>query len=239
MPSTCKRILLKLSGQIIAGQEGFGFSHAALSYLRDEIISAYSHDIEFAMVIGGGNVFRGAKAVRDFGTDRVTADYLGMLATLFNAVLLQHAIEQSGISCRVMSSLPLSHLAEPYLRRRAVKHLGKKRIVIFACGTGNPYFTTDTAAVLRAVETECDMILKATRVDGIFDADPEENPDATFFENVSFKFALEHGLKVMDATAFSLAMNHGLPIHVFNILKKGYLKRILAGEHIGSVVSEM
>lgn len=236
MPSKFRRVLLKLSGQIIAGNEGFGFSKDALTYLRDEIIDAFALGPEMGIVIGGGNVFRGSEAVRDFGANRVTADYLGMLATLYNAVLLQHAIEQSTISCRVMSNLPFPQLAEPYLRRRAEKHLAKRRIVIFSCGTGNPYFTTDTAAVLKAVETECDIMLKGTRVEGIFDADPEKEPSAKFFETVTFNFVLEKGLKVMDSTAFSLAMDHGLPIHVFNILKKGNLKRILSGESIGSVV---
>ena len=231
-----RRILLKLSGQIVAGHEGFGFSKTALTYLRDEIIDAYTLDLEIGIVMGGGNVFRGSEAVRDFGTNRVTADYLGMLATLFNSVLLQHAIERSGIACRVMSSLPLPHIAEPYIRRRAEKHLSRKRIVIFACGTGNPYFTTDTAAVLKAVETGCDIILKGTRVKGIFDTDPEKNPEAQFFDSLTYSFVLEKGLKVMDSTAFSLAMDHSLPIFVFNILQKGYLKRVLSGENVGSIV---
>jgi uridylate kinase len=236
MPSKFKRVLLKLSGQIISGQEQFGFSKTAIDYLRDEMIDAHSLDLEMGIVIGGGNVFRGSEAVSDLGTDRGTADYLGMLATLFNAIILQHSIEQSGIPCRVMSSLPFPHLAEPYIMRRAQKHLSKKRIVIFACGTGNPYFTTDTAAVLKAVETNCDIVLKGTRVKGIFDSDPERNPAARFFDTVTFSFALEKGLKVMDATAFSLAMDHSLPIYVFNILQQGYLKRILSGEHVGSIV---
>lgn len=238
MGSKFKRVLLKLSGQIIAGQDNFGFSKTALDYLVGEIINAYSLKLELGIVIGGGNVLRGSKTFTDFGTNRVSADYLGMLATLFNAVLLQHAIEQRNIPCRLMSSLPFPHLAEPYILSRAKKHLENSRIVIFSCGTGNPYFTTDTAAVLRAVETGCDILLKGTRVKGIFNADPEKVPDAKFFDSVTYDFALENDLKVMDPTAFALAMDHSLPIYVFTILKKGNLKRVLSGDHVGSIVKK-
>jgi uridylate kinase len=236
MAQKFKRILLKLSGQIVAGGDGFGFSETPLHHLRDEIIDAHSLGLEIGIVIGGGNIFRGTEAVRRFRIERVAADYLGMLATLFNAVLLHSEIEHAGIACRIMSNIPVSQLAEPYIRRRAQKHLAHKRIVIFSCGTGNPFFTTDTAAVLKAIETECDAILKATRVKGIFDSDPEKNPGARFYDSLTYTFVLEKGLKVMDSTAFSLAMDHSLPLMIFNILKKGNLRKMLTGENVGTIV---
>ncbi len=238
MASKFKRVLLKLSGQILAGQEEFGFSKEALEYLTDEIIDAYSLDLEMGIVIGGGNVLRGSQTFADFGTNRVTGDYLGMLATVFNAVLLQDALEQKSIPARLMSALPCPHLAEPYTRRAAQHHLRKKRIVIFAFGTGNPYFTTDTAAVLRALETGCDILLKGTRVRGIFSADPEKTDNALFYDSVTYDFVLEQKLRVMDSTAFALAMDHCLPIYVFNMLKKGNLKSVLSGDHVGSIIAQ-
>jgi len=238
LPKKYKRIILKLSGQIVAGENKFGFSNAALQYLKEEIVDALNLGVEIGIVMGGGNVFRGQEAVEQLNTDRVSADYLGMLATLFNASLLQNVLDRSNVPAHIMTALSFSELAEPFMQRRAIHHLEKKRIVIFACGTGNPYFTTDTAAVLRAIEMKSDVILKGTRVRGIYDKDPEEFKDAHFFETLHYSYVIQHQLKVMDSTAFSLAMDNNLPILVFNILKKGYLRRILEGENIGTIVSD-
>jgi uridylate kinase len=237
MSSDFQRVLLKLSGEIVSGDKPFGFSKSALNHLRDEILEAQKLDIEIAIVIGGGNVFRGKEAIRNFHIERVDADFLGMLATLYNATLLKNLLVERNISTRVMSAIEISELAEPFTRDRAIHHLEKGRIVIFACGTGNPYFTTDTAAVLRAIEIGSDAILKGTRVKGLYDKDPEKFKNAEFIASTSYRFVMENHLKVMDATAFSLAMDNKIPIYIFNILKKGYLRRILTGENIGSIIS--
>lgn len=238
MTAKYKRILLKLSGQIIAGGKKFGFSKSALYHLRDEIKGVYNLDVEIGIVIGGGNIFRGKEAVKDFTAERVSADYMGMLATLINALLLQNILEAWNLPTRIMSAINVAELAEPFIRRRALRHLEKGRIVIFACGTGNPFFTTDTAAVLRAVETESEIILKGTKVKGIYNKDPKKFKDAKFFRKLTYKHAIERRIEVMDATAFSLAMENNLPIIIFNILKKGNLRKIVSGESIGSIVSD-
>jgi len=235
--SKFKRILLKLSGEIIAGDKAVGFSKSSLYHLRDEINDAYRMNCEIGIVIGGGNIFRGKEAVSDFGVDRVNADYMGMLATLINALLLQNILESISLPTRVMSAINVSELAEPFIKRRALRHIEKGRIVIFACGTGNPFFTTDTAAVLRAIEIESEAIFKGTKVDGIYDRDPQKYPDARFIKKISYDQVLEQKIEVMDATAFSLAMENNIPIYVFNILKKGNLRKILHGESVGSVVT--
>ncbi|TET76455.1 MAG: UMP kinase [Candidatus Cloacimonadota bacterium] len=238
MASKYKRILLKISGQIIAGEKDFGFSKSALHHLRDEIKDAYNSNVEIGIVIGGGNIFRGKEAVESFSAERVSADYMGMIATLINALLLQNILEEQNIPTRVMSAINVAELAEPFIRRKALRHLEKRRIVIFACGTGNPFFTTDTAAVLRAIETESEAILKGTKVQGIYDKDPEKFKDAKFFRKLTYNHVIEKRLKVMDTTAFSLAMENNLPILVFNILKRGSLCKILSGNNIGTIVSD-
>jgi uridylate kinase len=238
MSSDFHRVLLKLSGEIVSGDKPFGFSKSAVNHLRDEISEAQKLDIEIAIVIGGGNVFRGKEAIGDFHIERVDADFLGMLATLYNATLLKNSLKESDISTRVLSAIEISDLAEPFTRDRAIHHLEKGRIVIFACGTGNPYFTTDTAAVLRAIEIGADAILKGTRVKGLYDKDPEKFKNAKFIASTTYRFVMENQLKVMDATAFSLSMDNKIPIYIFNILKKGYLRRVLTGENIGSIVSD-
>lgn len=238
MISKYKRILLKLSGQIISGKNKFGFSKTALNHLRDEIIDAYDLNVELGIVIGGGNVFRGKDAVKDFSFNRVIADYMGMLATLFNASLLRNALENAKIPTSLMSAIPFIELAEPFIRRKAIEYLEEGRIVIFACGTGNPFFTTDTAGVLRALEIESEIILKGTNVKGVYDKDPNKFKDAKFFEKLNYQYVIEQRLEVMDTTAFSLAMINKLPIFVFNILKKGVLSRILSGDNVGSIVSD-
>jgi len=232
-----KRILLKLSGQIIAGKKDVGFSKSALFHLRKEIKDVYNLGCEIGIVIGGGNIFRGKEAVEKFDSERVSADYMGMLATLINALLLQNILENENLPTRVMSAINVAELAEPFIRRKALRHLEKNRIVIFACGTGNPFFTTDTAAVLKAIETEAEIILKGTKVKGIYDRDPKKFKNAKFFKKLAYSYVIEKRLKVMDTTAFSLAMENNLPIFVFNILKSGYLLKIVNGENVGSIVS--
>ncbi len=238
MVSKYKRILLKLSGQIVAGDNSFGFSKSAVHHLRKEISDAYNLNVEIGIVIGGGNIFRGKEAVKHFAAERVSADHMGMLATLINSLLLQNILEEENLPTRVMSAINVAELSEPFIRRRALRHLEKGIIVIFACGTGNPFFTTDTAAVLRAIETESEIILKGTKVKGIYDKDPNKFKDAKFIEKVSYKHVIEKRLEVMDTTAFSLAMENNLPIHVFNILEKGNLYKILTGKKLGTIVSD-
>jgi len=238
MNSKYKRILLKLSGQIVAGENDFGFSEKSLSHLREEIKQVHSLGVEIGIVIGGGNIFRGKQAVKDFEVERVSADYMGMLATLINALLLQNILEAENLPTRVMSAINVAQLAEPFIRRRAIAHLKKGIIVIFACGTGNPFFTTDTAAVLKAIETESEVIIKGTKVKGIYDKDPEKFGDAKFFSLLSYKYVIENSLKVMDTTAFTLAMENNLPIFVFNILKKGFLLKFLSGKNMGTIVTD-
>jgi uridylate kinase len=231
-----KRILLKLSGEALMGDKQYGIDSARLSEYADEIKKIHDKGVEIAIVIGGGNIFRGVAGASS-GMDRVQGDYMGMLATVINGMALQGALESRGMLTRLQTALKIEAIAEPYIKRRAVRHLEKGRIVIFGAGTGNPYFTTDTAAVLRGVEINADVILKGTRVDGIYTADPEKDPLATKFDFISFEDVLKKGLNVMDTTAFTLSQENKLPILVFDMNKKGNLEKICNGENIGTVVS--
>jgi uridylate kinase len=232
-----KRILLKLSGEALQGDQGFGIDPKVIASMASEIKEVSGMGIEVALVIGGGNIFRGLAASTQ-GMDRSTADYMGMLATTLNSLALQDALERIDVPTRVQSAISMSELCEPYIRRRAVRHLEKGRVVIFAGGTGNPYFTTDTAAALRAMEIHADAIFKATKVDGVYDSDPVKNPKAKKFGSLSFKDVLTKDLKVMDSTAISLCMDNKMPIYIFNMTEGGNVKRILNGEKIGTVVQE-
>ncbi len=231
-----RRILLKISGEILAGEQGYGIQPAVLESLADEVGGAVSLGVEVAIVIGGGNIFRGLAASAN-GMERASADYMGMLATVLNALALQSALERRGVATRVQSAIEMRQLAEGYIRRRAMRHLEKKRVVIFAGGTGNPYFSTDTAAALRAMEIGADVIMKGTKVDGIFEADPVTNPNAKMFAELPFLSILNQNLKVMDSTAISLCMDNNLPLIVFNLKEFGNLKRILQGDRIGTLVT--
>lgn len=230
-----RRILLKISGEMLAGNQTYGINRDILTALADEIKDVVSMEVEVALVIGGGNIFRGLAASAD-GMERAAADYMGMLATMLNALALQNALEKAGAATRVLSAIEMRQLAESYIRRRAIRHLEKKRVVIFAAGTGNPYFTTDTAAALRAMEIKADVILKGTKVDGIYDSDPLDNPSAKMFHELPFLSVLNKSLKVMDATAITLCMDNNLPLIVFNLTEPGNLKRVVLGEKIGTVV---
>ena len=231
-----KRILLKLSGEALAADRGFGIDSDHIQGIAAELAEVHELDVEIAIVVGGGNFFRGvAEQAKDM--DRVSADHMGMLATVINAIALQGALEKQGIYTRVMSAIEMNQVAEPFIRRRAIRHLEKKRIVIFAGGTGNPYFSTDTAASLRAMEIKADVILKATKVDGIYDADPMKVKDAKKFAEISYMEVLKQGLKVMDSTAISLCKDNNLPIIIFNLNQRGNIARVLTGEKIGSLVS--
>ncbi|MEO5616916.1 MAG: UMP kinase [Candidatus Eisenbacteria bacterium] len=230
-----QRILLKLSGEILAGEGGHGVDEKVLGTLADEIRDVHAQGVQVGIVTGGGNIYRGV-AASTRGMDRAGADYMGMLATVINSLALQHALENRGLYTRVMSAIEMARVCEPYIRRRAVRHLEKGRIVVLAAGTGNPYFTTDTAAALRAIEVGADVILKATRVDGVFSSDPEKDPAATFFPRISYLDILTRGLKVMDSTAISLCMDNRLPLIVFNVGTPGNLLRIVQGEPVGTEV---
>jgi uridylate kinase len=232
-----RRILLKLSGEALMGDQGFGLSKSTLEKLSDEIVDVHSLGVEMAVVVGGGNFLRGSSEAVT-GMDRVTADHMGMLATVINALALQDSIERRGLTTRVLTSLEIRQVAETFVRRRAVRHLERGRIVILAAGTGNPYFTTDSAAALRAMEIKAEVLLKATKVDGVFTADPVKDSSAEMLERVGYREFLERGLKVMDATAVSLCMDNRLPIQVFNIRQSGNIRRIVLGEEIGSVIAE-
>ncbi len=236
MPRSYHRVLLKLSGEVLAGEQGYGIDPATLETVAGEIKDALALGIELAVVIGGGNIFRGLAATAE-GMERTSADYMGMVATVLNALALQNLLEQIGVTTRVQSAIEMRQLAETYIRRRAMRHLEKKRVVIFAAGTGNPYFTTDTAAALRAIEVGAEVILKGTKVDGVFDRDPQLHPDAKQYPRLTFFEVIEKGLKVMDATAITLCMDHNLPIIVFNMKEKGNLCRVLGGEPIGTLVA--
>lgn len=237
MSNTYKRILLKLSGESLLGEQGHGIDGDILTAYADEIRSIQEQGVEVSIVIGGGNIFRGVKGATE-GMDRVQGDYMGMLATMINAMALQDALERKGVTTRLQSAIRMEAIAEPYIRRRAVRHLEKGRVVIFGAGTGNPYFTTDTAGALRAIEVEADVILKGTRVDGIYDKDPEKHQDAIKFDRVTGDEVLQRRLSVMDLTAFTLCRENETPIIVFNMNKKGYLKRIVCdGEDLGTTVS--
>ena len=230
-----RRILLKLSGEALMGDDPFGINRATIARMVDEIAEVSRLGVELAVVIGGGNIFRGV-AGGSVGMDRATADYMGMLATVINALALQDALEQQGVVTRVVTAIEMRAVAEPFIRRRAIRHLEKGRVVVFGAGTGNPYFSTDTAAALRAMEIKADVILKGTKVDGIYNADPMQHPDASRYDRISYLQVLEQGLKVMDATAISLCMDNKLPIVVFNLRTPGNIKRAVSGEPIGSLV---
>lgn len=230
-----KRIVLKLSGEALQGERGYGIDPEAASSIAKEIKEVHATGVEIAVVIGGGNIFRGMSA-SSRGMDRSTADYMGMLATVINGLALQNALERHGVFTRLQTAIEMQQLAEPYIRRRAIRHLEKKRIVIFAAGTGNPYFTTDTTAALRAIEINADVILKATKVDGVYSADPLKDKRAKKFNELKYIDVLKLGLKVMDATAISLCMDNHLPIIVLNLNKKGNIKRVVLGENIGTIV---
>ncbi|MBS3908177.1 MAG: UMP kinase [Actinobacteria bacterium] len=230
-----KRVLLKLSGQSLAGTGGYGIDPAVMLGIAQELKRLYEDNIEIAVVVGGGNIFRGFEASAK-GMDRATADYVGMLATVMNALALQEAMEKEDVYTRVQSAITMQEVAEPYIRRRAIRHLEKGRAVIFAAGTGNPYFSTDTAAALRALEIGAEAILKATRVDGVYDSDPEKNPDARRYSELTYIDVLNKGLRVMDATAISLCMDNDIPIIVFDMTQPDNLRRVLLGEDIGTTV---
>mgnify|MGYP000023216247 CR=1 FL=1 len=231
-----KRILLKLSGEALMGNKGFGIDQERLLEYANEIKSIYDEGCEVAIVIGGGNIFRGIQAEKG-GMDRVHGDYMGMLATVINSMAIQSALEGIGVSTRLQSAIKMEQICEPFIRRKAVRHLEKGRVVIFGAGTGNPYFTTDTAGSLRAIEMKADVILKGTRVDGVYDADPEKNPNAKKFETISFQDCISKNLKVMDMTAFTLCMENKLPIIVFDMNKEGNLLKVCKGETIGTTVT--
>ena len=232
-----KRILLKLSGEALLGDKEFGIDSSVLSMYAKEIKSVVDLGIEVAIVIGGGNIFRGVSGVEGGMKDRANADYMCMLATVINAMALQSALENEGVYTRLTSAIKMEQIAEPFIRRRAIRHLEKGRVVIFGAGTGNPYFTTDTAASLRAVEIEADVILKGTRVDGIYTADPEKDANATRYDKISFTDVIQRNLKVMDMTAFTLCQENSLPIIVFDMNKPGNLAQIVNGESVGTLVS--
>lgn len=230
-----KRVLLKVSGEALMGDKGYGIDPAVIDSIAEEIKSVHEAGIDIAIVIGGGNIFRGLGSTAT-GMERASADYMGMLATVLNSLALQNALEKKGVVTRVQSAIEMRALAEPYIRRRAIRHLEKKRVVIFAAGTGNPYFSTDTAASLRAMETGADVILKGTKVDGVYDSDPVVNKDAKKFSTLTYLDVLKLGLKVMDATAISLCKDNNLPIIVFNLREKGNVRRVVMGEDIGTVI---
>ncbi len=232
-----RRVLLKISGEALMGDQGFGLHPPTVTRIAAEVKRALERGIEIGMVIGGGNIFRGLSGAAQ-GMERSQADYMGMLATVMNALAMQSALEQLGVHTRVMSAIPMDTVCEPYIRRRAIRHLEKGRVVIFAAGTGNPYFTTDTAATLRAMESDCDAIFKGTQVDGVYDSDPKKNPNAVRFETVSYDEVLNRNLKVMDASAIALARDNSLPIVVFSLKEDGAMTRVLFGEGRYTVVGQ-
>ena len=231
-----QRILLKLSGESFQGPQGFGIHGDTIREIAREVKEVHDLGVEVAIMVGGGNIFRGARQ-KGFEIDRATGDYMGMLATCINALALQDSLEKAGVFTRVLSAINMQQISEPFIRRRAVRHLEKDRVIIFAAGTGNPYFSTDTAAALRGIEIKADVILKATRVDGIYDADPEQVASAKLFEGITYRDVLHQELKVMDTTAISLCMDNGMPIVVFNMGLKGNLLRVVLGERVGSKVT--
>lgn len=231
-----KRILLKLSGEALQGEQGYGIDPKVISEIASQIAQIVDGGVELAITVGGGNIFRGLAGAAS-GMDRAQADYIGMLATIMNALALQEGLERAGVFTRVQSAISMQEVAEPYIRRKAIRHLEKGRVVIFAGGTGNPYFTTDTTAALRACEINAEAILKATQVDGIYDSDPRTNPDAAKFDEISYMEVLSRELHVMDSTATTLCMDNDIPIIVFNLHKPGNIDRVLKGEHVGTTVS--
>ena len=234
--SRYKRILLKLSGEALMGDQGFGISPDVIKYVADEIRSVFDLGVEVAIVVGGGNIFRGI-AASSYDMDRASADHMGMLATMINSLALQDALEKKGMQTRVQSAISMHEVAEPYILRRAVRHLEKGRVVIFGAGTGSPYFTTDTAAVLRGQEIHAEVLLKATKVDGLYTADPTTDADAEFIEKTTYMSVLEKQLKVMDMTAISLAMDNNLPLVVFNLKNRGNIRQVVIGETVGTKIS--
>ncbi len=232
-----RRVLLKISGEYLGGKGGYGIDPEVALNLAKQIREIHELGVQIAVVIGGGNILRGMNAAQK-GVDRATADYMGMLATVINGLAVQDALERVGVFSRVQTAIPMAAVAEPYIRRRALRHLEKKRVVILVCGTGNPYFTTDTTAALRATEIGADIILKATQVDGIYTADPKKDPKAKRFKTIRYIDVLKRGLKVMDSTAISLCMDNKLPILVFDLAKPGNIKRAVLGEKIGTLVTE-
>ncbi len=235
--TTYKRVLLKLSGEVLAGGDKIGFSQEALIRVSEEISQARESGVEIAVVVGGGNIFRGLPGM-DRGIERANGDYMGMLATIINTLALQSTLERLGVPTRVMTALEIRQVAEPYIRRRAIRHLEKGRVVLFGGGTGNPFFTTDTAAALRAAEVGADILLKGTKVDGVFTSDPERDPDAAKYDYISYMEVLERGLRVMDGTAISLCMENNIPIRVFSILDKGAMVEVMLGKPRGTLVGE-
>ena len=233
--SRYKRIMLKLSGEALMGDQNFGISSEMIKYVANEIRSVFDLGVQIAVVVGGGNIFRGI-AASSYGMDRASADHMGMLATVINSIALQDALEKKGIETRVQSAISMHEVAEPYILRRAVRHLEKGRVVIFAAGTGSPYFTTDTAAVLRAQETHAEILLKATKVDGVYDSDPVTNNNAKFIKKITYMKVLETQLQVMDMTAISLAMDNRLPLSVFSLKKKGNMRKVVCGEAVGTLI---
>ncbi|HTS12925.1 MAG TPA: UMP kinase [Candidatus Limnocylindrales bacterium] len=231
-----KRVVLKLSGESLSGPHDFGIDAGTIQSIAAQVNEINSLDVQVAIMVGGGNIFRGTRQGQ-LSIDRATGDYMGMLATVINGLALQDALEKVGCHTRLMSAIEMHEVAEPFIRRRAARHLEKNRVVIFAAGTGNPYFSTDTAAALRAMEIKAQVILKATRVDGIYDADPEKVKDAKFFERITYLEVLQKGLSVMDSTAISLCMDNKMPIVIFNMNVPGNLKRVVAGERVGSIVT--
>ncbi|MBF6590018.1 MAG: UMP kinase [Ktedonobacterales bacterium] len=238
MAAVFSRVLLKMSGEALMGEQGYGIDNAILQYLADELAQAHALGVQLAIVIGGGNILRG-KAASSRGMDRAQADYMGMVATVINALALQDALEGAGLVTRVQTGIEMPSVAEPFIRRRALRHLEKGRIVILAAGTGNPFFTTDTAAALRAMELNCQVLLKATKVDGVYDDDPMRNPAARRFSEISYLRALNMGLAVMDSTALSLCKDNHLPIIVFNLHTPGSIPAVLRGERSGTRVHDM
>jgi uridylate kinase len=236
-PLAYERVLLKLSGEALLGEKAFGIDRDFTDYLAAEIKGVHDLGLEIAAVVGGGNIFRGVSDTAH-GMDRVSADHMGMLATVINALALQDALERVGVFTRVLSAIEMQEVCEPFIRRRAIRHMEKGRVTVFAAGTGNPYFSTDTAAALRAMEVKADVILKATKVDGIYDADPMKNPKARKFDRLTYLEVLQKGLRVMDTTAISLCMDNHLPIVVYDLKRKGNLRRIVLGEAIGTLVKE-
>jgi uridylate kinase len=235
MQPAYKRVLLKLSGESLMGDNQFGLDPKVLAQYAEDIKSIIALGVEVAVVIGGGNIYRGMNEA-DTGIERAQGDYMGMLATVINGMAIQSALEKAGVFTRLQSAIKMEAVAEPYIRRRAIRHLEKGRVVIFGAGTGNPYFTTDTAGSLRAIEIKADVILKGTRVDGIYTADPEKDPTATKYDTVSYKDCISNNLKVMDMTAFTLCMENNLPIIVFDMNTPGNLKKVVSGEHVGTLV---
>jgi uridylate kinase len=235
IPPRYRRVLVKLSGEALMGTQGAGIDLGMADRIADELYQVHRLGVEVAATVGGGNIVRGI-AFSSVGMDRVSGDYMGMLATVINALALQNALEKRGVFTRVQSAIEMREIAEPFIRRRAIRHLEKGRVVIFAAGTGNPYFSTDTAAALRAIEIGAEAVLKATKVDGIYDADPVTNPTARLFRTITYRQVLDKGLRVMDATAIALCMENDLPILVFNLLRRGNIKNVLLGKKTGSLV---